>query len=366
VALPDGSRAGLAVSPKARALAAAAACLILDGCGDMRADVALPATHAAEAGQPASRDVGLGGAWDRSLTGLRAQDQRVANVAYRIVTASVALCSDLAPQSGLVLQNALEYGPRLRPAAMATFHLDDRTAVEAIAAGSPAASAGLRTDDILLAVDNQPLAASPTPQPVPDFRPATYAPIEATQARITDALRRGTASITVQRGQVQLRLDIIGQPGCAYDAQVLPGPGLSASADGRHVFISSAMVSYARSDDMLALVLGHEFAHDVLHHHRRLDQVGFARRTLGDLGSTPESLRLAEKEADYVGLYLTARAGYDTSEAPEFWRRFPAAAGDLAWSHPGAAERAASLAATRDEIIAKRRSGQPLMPNAPA
>ena len=334
----------------------------------MRTDVALPPTNTDPAAPPpASRDVGLGGAWDRSLAGLRAQDQRVADIAYRIVTASVELCSDQAPQAGLVLQTALEYAPRLRPAAEAMFHLDDRPAVEAVATNSPAAAAGFRADDVLLAIDDQPLAASPTPQPgEPDSRPATYAPIEAAQAQIAEALRRGAATITVQRGQARLRLDLAGQLGCAYDAQVLPGPGLSGSADGRHVFISSALVSYARSDDMLALVLGHEFAHDVLHHHRRLDQVSFARRTLGDLGSRPESLRLAEKEADYVGLYLTARAGYDISEAPEFWRRFPAADGDLAWSHPGAAERAASLAATRDEIVAKLKSGRPLIPNAPA
>ena len=170
----------------------------------------------------------------------------------------------------------------------------------------------------------------------------------------------------MQRGPQILRLELAGRPGCAYDAQVLPGPDLSASADGRHVFISAALVGYARSDDMLALVLGHEFAHDVLHHHHRLDQAGVARRALGDLGSTPASLRLAEKEADYVGLYLSARAGYDISAAPEFWRRFPSVGGDLGWSHPGAAERAASLAATRDEILAKRQSGQPLIPNPPA
>jgi hypothetical protein len=330
----------------------------------MRADVALPVTLGTEAVQPTSQDIGLGGAWDRSLAGLRNQDQRVADVAYRIVTANAELCSDVAPQSGLVLQNALQYGPRLRATAKAVFHLDDRPAVEAVAANSPAASAGLRTDDTLLAIDDEPLARSPAPPPGGlDTRPASYAPIEAAQVRIAGALRRGAASITVQRGQARLRLDISGQPGCAYDAQVRPGPGLSASADGQHVFVSSAMVSFARSDDMLALVLGHEFAHDVLHHHQRLDQVGLARRTLGELGSTPASLRLAEKEADYVGLYLTARAGYDISQAPEFWRRFPAAAGDLAWSHPAAVERAAALAATRDEIFAKRTSGQPLIPN---
>jgi len=353
------------VTPLASRRVLAAACVVLCACGELQPAVRLPAAHpsAPAAAAPTTQDIGLGGGWDRSLAGLRTQDQRVADVAYRIVTASVALCADQAPQAGLVLQNALEYSPRLRAAAKAALHLDDRPAVEAIAASSPAALAGVQPDDVLLAIDDQPLplpSASQAPGR-PDARPATYAPIEAAQARLTEALRGGGATITLRRGDATLRLGIVGQPGCAYDAQVLPGPRLSASADGRHVFISAALVDYARSDDMLALVLGHEFAHDVLRHRQRLDQVGY--RALGDLGSTPASLRLAEKEADYVGLYLTARAGYDISQAPQFWRRFPDADGDLSWSHPGAAERAASLAATRDEILGKLKSGQPLLPN---
>jgi beta-barrel assembly-enhancing protease len=335
----------------------------------MPAQVSLPAVEAGEKGQvtPPTKDIGLGGAWDRSLAGLRLQDQRVEDIAYRLVTANIALCADRTSQTGIVLQSALGYSPRLRPAAEATFHIDERPAIEAVATGSPAAVAGLRQDDIVLSVDDQPLSApSAPPIDIPDSRPATYAPIELANARIAEAVQAGGASITVLRGQEVKRLPLTGEPGCDYDAQVLPGPGLTASADGRHVFVSTAIVSYARSDDMLALILGHEFAHDVLHHHRRLDQAGFARKSLGELGSTPVSLRLAEREADYVGLYLTARAGYDISLAPDFWRRFPDGEGDRGWSHPDTSERAASLAATRDEILEKVKLGQPLIPNAPA
>ena len=349
------------MNPPASRVSLAAVCLLASACGELRPEVRLPVAESSPA-LPTSQDVGLGGAWDKSLAGLRAADQRVADVAYRIVTASVALCADQTPQAGLVLQDRLEFSPRLRPAASAAFHLDEQPTVEVVAAQSPAARAGVRPDDVLLAIDDQPLTPPlPPPASGADVRPASYAQIDAAQARITAALSGGAAALTLRRGEDTLRLVVVGQPGCAYDAQVLPGPGLTASADGRHVFISAALVSYARSDDMLALVLGHEFAHDVLRHRRRLDQVGY--RALGDLGSTSASLRLAEKEADYVGLYLTARAGYDISQAPEFWRRFPAADGDLSWSHPGAAGRAASLAATRDEILGKLKAGQPLVPN---
>ena len=349
------------------ACAALLATLLTAACGTIEPQVAYPKVdQAASAPTAAVAPPGAApapGRWDSTLAGLREADQRVADVAYRIVTASAALCSDVKPQSGLVLQTALQYSPHLRPDVEATFHIDDRAAIEAIAAGSPAAQAGLRRDDILVAVNGQPLAAgAPAPPSGADDRPATYAPVEQATAAIDAGLGEGAARLSVQRGGESLDVVLQPRPGCAYDAQVLPGPQLNASADGRHVFISTGLVSYARSDDMLALVLGHEFAHDVLHHKRRLDEKGFARDVLGEFGSTPASHMVAEKEADYVGLYLSARAGYDISRAPDFWRQFPAAIGDFSFSHPGNAERAAALAATRDEILAKRQRGEPLVP----
>jgi hypothetical protein len=342
--------------------------LLNAACGTIEPQVAYPNVGHAPASAPAASEASPGGEpapgrWDSTLGGLREADQRVADVAYRIVTASEALCSDVKPQSGLVLQTALQYSPRLRPDVEASFHIDDRAAIEAMAAGSPAARAGLRRDDILVAVNGQPLVTDAAAAPSgPDDRPATYAPVERATAAIDAGLAAGATRLRVQRGGEALAVVLEPTPGCAYDAQVLPGPQLNASADGRHVFISTGLVSYARSDDMLALVLGHEFAHDVLHHKRRLDEKGFARDVLGEFGSTPASHMVAEKEADYAGLYLSARAGYDISQAPDFWRRFPAAIGDFSFSHPGNAERAAALAATRDEILAKRERGEPLVP----
>lgn len=337
--------------------------LSVAACGTIAPQVAYPnvASSAAPAAAPPAQPPGQ---WDRTLAGLRRSDQRVADVAWRIVTANAALCTDLKPQIGLVLQSTLEYSPRLRPLVIQALHIDDRAAIEAVAAGSPAAQAGLRRDDILLAVNGEPLTTAAPPAPAgADDRPATRAPIDRAEAAIDAALAKGPVRLSVQRGGEEIDVTVAPRTGCAYDAQVLPGSDLNASADGRHVFVSAALVDYASSDNILAVVLGHEFAHDVLHHHRREDEKGFARSVLGEFGSTPASHMVAEKEADYVGLYLTARAGYDISDAPEFHRHFPAVAGDLGFSHPGNAERAAAVAATRDEIVAKRQRGEPLIPN---
>jgi membrane-associated protease RseP (regulator of RpoE activity) len=343
-----------------RPAASALALLSLAACSDIQPQVTLP-TPAFDPAASVRLAPTRAPAWDKSLESLRAADQRVANVAFRLATANAELCTDLAPLSGLVLQSALVYSPRLRPAAEAMFRLDDRPAVEAVAAGSPADIAGFRADDVIVAVDDAPLAST-SRVAGPDARPATYAPVADAMAAISRALAQGPARVTAIRVGAPIQLTLQPRMGCAYDAQVMPGPGLDASADGRHVFISTAMVGFSGDDDRLALVLGHEYAHDLLHHRERLDRTGFARGLLGNLGSTPASLVLTEKEADYVGLYLTARAGYDIRNAPDFWRRFPAGAADFDWTHPGIEERVAALAATRDEIARKQASGQPLLP----
>jgi hypothetical protein len=343
--------------------AALVAGLLTAGCGTIQPQVAYPNVEDRAREAPAAPAVAPGRR-DDSLAGLRVDDQRVADVAYRIVIANVDLCSDVKPQTGLVLQSALQYSPRARAAAERAFQLGDPASIEAVAAGSPAAEAGLRDGDALLAVNGQPLpTGAPAPPEGPDARPATRAPVDEAEAAIDAALAQGPARLRFQRGGEQLEVVLPRRLGCAYDAQVLPGPVLNASADGRHVFVSAALVDYARTDDMLAVFLGHEFAHDVLHHHQREDEKGLARNVLGELGSSPASHMVAEKEADYVGLYLTARAGYDIARAPDVFRDMPDSSSEFSLTHPGNQERAAALAATRDEILAKRQRGEPLIPN---
>ena len=58
--------------------------------------------------------------------------------------------------------------------------------------------------------------------------------------------------------------------------------------------------------------------------------------------------RKHELEADHIGVLLMARAGYDPSEAPEFWERFSAAKDggapiEFLSTHPSDARRAIAL-----------------------
>lgn len=176
---------------------------------------------------------------------------------------------------------------------------------------------------------------------------------------------------------------------CAY--QVILDPkehGLNAHADGQNVVIYPAMVDFARNDNQLAFVIAHEFAHNMMGHVASTQQnvlVGTLLGTVvdvaastqgantqgafGKLGGQSSLLRYSsafEAEADYVGLYILARAGFKIEEAPDFWRIMSQAEPDaiyISTTHPNNPARTIAMTKTVAEIRAKQRARQPLIPN---
>lgn len=297
----------------------------------------------------------------QSLEALVAEDQRVSAVAYRLAVANAELCEDIGPQWGMTLHSLAQYGPRLRPAVRDRFDIGGDVAVSTVVAEGPAGKAGLVAGDRIVAINGHALAPAAYP---PARAAGSYRQVEAALALLAQSPEQG-ATLGVRRGDQVASIVITPRPGCAYDTQVTPGRDINASADGRHIFITSGFVSYAVTDPELALILGHELAHNVLHHRAQLDRTGFARRLLGNLGSSPANLARVEREADYVGLYLEARAGYDITVAEGFWRRMITDLGDpwyRRWSHPGSRERALNTRATVREIEDLIREGRPLVP----
>ena len=72
-----------------------------------------------------------------------------------------------------------------------------------------------------------------------------------------------------------------------------------------------------------------------------------------------------EAEADYMGLYIAARAGFAIENAPPLWRRLAAIslrAVKEGRTHPTTPARFVALRATIEEIEAKRAAGLPLLP----
>jgi len=142
-------------------------------------------------------------------------------------------------------------------------------------------------------------------------------------------------------------------------------------------------MDFTSTDDELALVIGHELAHNSMRHidAKRLNAMGglfldilFAVLTGVDSGGAFSQAGAQaysqefESEADYVGLYFVERAGYEIKDAAYFWRRMgvkhpSSIAKNHAASHPSTPERFVSIEDTVNEINQKINVGTELMPN---
>ena len=114
---------------------------------------------------------------------------------------------------------------------------------------------------------------------------------------------------------------------------------------GGKVAVYTGILPYTQTEEGLATVMSHEIAHAIARHgaegntQSALFQEGLqllssslnnnsnqkdimtAATILGNVGFILPYSRKHESEADYIGLILMARAGYDPYKAIEFWER---------------------------------------------
>lgn len=261
--------------------------------------------------------------------------QRLETVQFRLMRGAVDFCSGRTrPFYGLYVATERSFGVRMRGPARDAFGLDDRVKVLYVIAGSPAAVAGLRPGATIVAVDGRPL-------------PPGTAGTRALKTAL-DARGVAPARLTLADGGAVALSPV---ETCDFDVTISSRRSLNAYAIGKRIVVTREMMWFAR-DDELALVVAHELAHHVLRH--------------ADRAVPGANFKEIEAEADYVGLYIMARAGYAIERAPRFWRRlaanFPGAIGAAA-THPATAYRYLVLRKTVREINAKIAAGRPLTPN---
>lgn len=197
-------------------------------------------------------------------------------------------------------------------------------------------------------------------------------------------------STKVMKGGVKLceMLDK-GDTGCFFSFELAKTSKMEAYSDGKKIVVSPSMMSFMKKDEDLALVLGHEYAHNLMGHIKAKQKNAMIGNVLGavldglaatqginttsmfgNLGAIAGGHGYSqefEKEADYLGLYIAALAGYDITDAAEVWRKMSTKFGGDAihngTSHPTNPERYIAIETAVKEIQNKQHEGVVLMPN---
>jgi hypothetical protein len=200
--------------------------------------------------------------------------------------------------------------------------LDRGPGVLLVLAGSPAARAGLVAGDVLLAVNSTPFPSGEKVARQPE-RKVWRKLAQESEFQLEDQLRKGPARLTVLREGRELSLTLDSVPSCVGRVRLARSKQMNAFADGRYVTMTTAMLGYFKSDDELAVVLGHELSHNILHHPALLDEQGVPKRgIMRAIGKNASRVWKTEAEADRMGIALMWAAGYDVNAAIPFWRRY--------------------------------------------
>ncbi|TFY99256.1 PDZ domain-containing protein [Ramlibacter henchirensis] len=295
---------------------------------------------------------------------LISETKRLREVHWRLSTKGVAMCPKVGPAWGAELATTPK--GELAGSMVRLYGTSEVPTVLFLVPGSPAEAAGLRPGDRVLSIYGTPTSDT-----------------KALAEKRRTMKAQDPMPLVVRRGVEELKFEVKPVPACDYPAVLAPQQILNAFADGERIMITRGMMNFARTDEELALVVGHELAHNTMRHidAKKANAAGgfvadlaLAVLTRGAYNQANFAQAAAsaysqefEAEADYVGLYMMAAAGYAIDDAPKFWRRMAAAnpgniKGTHSASHPSTSYRMVALEEAVKEIKVKAASGSALIP----
>jgi membrane-associated protease RseP (regulator of RpoE activity) len=230
--------------------------LVLAGCGPQ---LKSPQAEAGAIGEERERQR------EFALTEWMRRQARVEAVAARIRIACELCGDDVLPYLGMSIASTADFDEEMRPAAERVLGADAKPRILRLSPGQPAEQVGLQLRDAIVSVDGEPVRS-------------TTQILAQVAAHQRSAIRLG-----VGRGGREEFVLVTPLAACAYGVVAVADDAVNAFADGEDIGINTGMIRFAESDDELALVIGHEFAHNALGHRARKTTNSLIGAVLGGL-----------------------------------------------------------------------------------
>ena len=294
--------------------------------------------------------------------------RRLENVAAPILMANAELCGDLiTPYIGAEFLTKDAVGKDYQNTMANLYGVGTRPTVTIIGKKTPAA-AKLKIGDMVTHVNGTAL-------------PEGKNSLKVLQDTLVKNANAAPMEFTIDRAGKTQNIRMNPVHACNSPVRLATSDAVNAFADGKTIGVTKGMMRFVENDIELATIIGHELAHNTRSHLNAKRGNAMIGGILGAVASVAIGVNVTdlgaqigagansqgfESEADYVGLYHTARAGYSIDQAPNLWRRIaasnPSAIHMAGGSHPSTAKRFLALEATVKEIKSKKARGAKLAP----
>jgi hypothetical protein len=219
---------------------------------------------------------------------------RLWNVGAPVLVAGAELCGEkVRPYTGIWALSLWDFGKLYQPAARKLYGLDGRLRIAHMLPDSPAAKAGLAAGDIIQSVGGFAIprgeGARDTFYGIADSFGSPGHPVE----------------ITVSRHGQTLRVPVVPVAKCDYPVILQADDEVNAYADGRAIYVTEGIMRFTESDQHLAVIIGHELAHNVMGHIDAAQQ----NATVGALGGLLLDIGFLALGGQYGRRVLRGRPG---------------------------------------------------------